>query len=109
MKTKFLVVAFCLAVFAVGLVTSDVAESRALSRNLGGVNLAGYCQQVVKYSGAELVANNVYGWRCWKNEGEFKYWTEITVTGACQWQYKNRYAYARYRSYSNPYSWYCND
>ena len=36
MKTKFVLVAFCLAVLAVGLVKSDAAESRTLNRELGG-------------------------------------------------------------------------
>ena len=45
MKTKFVLVAFCLVVLAVGLVKSDAAESRTLKQGAWGVNLAGYCHR----------------------------------------------------------------
>lgn len=109
MKTKILVVAFCMLMLSVSLIPLDVAEAQPLSRVLGGVNLSGYCRDVVKYEKAELIANNVYAWRCVKTENGFPVWTAISVTGACQWQYGNRYAYALYRRWGDPYSWYCND
>jgi hypothetical protein len=110
MKSKLLAVAFCLAIFTIGMVPPDAVEAQPLRyRTLGGVNLSAYCQHL-GYQTATLVApKNVNCWRCYKQQNGWQYWTDISVTNACRWQYNNKYAYGWYSQFSNPYSWVCRD
>lgn len=52
-------------------------------RQLGGVDLNGYCRSV-GYGGAKLLANNPYGWVCFNSGDDLM--ASITVNDACQWQ-----------------------
>lgn len=52
-------------------------------RQIGGVDLNGYCQSV-GYGGAKLLVNNPYGWVCFNSGDDLM--ASITVNDACQWQ-----------------------
>lgn len=121
---NFLVVAiFCCFMIGISLVSAveaksanddtqissmDTAAKRPTERqSLGGVNLSAYCKSL-GYTKATLVHHNVYGWRCYKHEGQ-GLWAGLNVTLACRKQYKrdDNDAYAQYLDFNNPYSWVC--
>lgn len=84
----------------------DTAAKRPTERrSLGGVNLSAYCKSL-GYTKATLVHHNVYGWRCYKHQGQ-GLWAGLSVTQACKKKYGFDDAYAQYLDFNNPYSWVC--
>jgi hypothetical protein len=80
--------------------------AHAASR-LGGVSMAGACQNQWPGSDVVLLNNTVYGWKCrfWSSLGP-TYW-DINVTKQCNDQYHKSNAYGAFSDYNNPYSWSC--
>ncbi|WP_033343181.1 hypothetical protein [Catenuloplanes japonicus] len=72
------------------------------SKQLGGVNLVGYCKSK-GYNNAALVDSTAYGWRCLS----VKKTDSINMTDACKWQYKTTTAIDRMEKYTDPNSWKC--
>ncbi len=70
---------------------------------LGGVNLNGYCKSIGD-TGASLDGKTAFDWHCVTQSGAH---VGITVTAACQWQYKRSDASALWNNYFSPYSWRC--
>lgn len=74
------------------------------------VNMNLVCQQNMHNTswGAKLVANNVYGWRCWNRAYPEQYWLGpffgADVNYYCS-AVEGTSAY--YTDYNNPNSWYC--
>ena len=84
------------------------APQSAAASTLVNMNLV--CQQNMHSTswGAKLVANNVYGWRCWNRAYPEQYWL-----GPFYGADVNYYCSAvegtssYYTNYNDPYSWYC--
>jgi hypothetical protein len=81
---------------------SHAQAQPAKPRELGGVELGGYCQSIGHW-GAILEENHAFGWKC----HEANQRSGIDMSDACRWQYSNPAAIATFRDARNPYSWYC--
>ncbi len=73
------------------------------ARDLGGINLNGYCQ-AGGYTGVSLDGKTAYDWRCVSQSGQH---VGIDMSHACYWQYNNVSIVARMANYYNPSSWQC--
>jgi hypothetical protein len=74
---------------------------------LGGVSIQGACNAQFPGTTADVVQNNVYGWRCktyWS--GGPVYYSGIDLSRQCRAQYGSS-ASANYTNYNDPYSWRC--
>lgn len=87
--------------FALGSLTYPLT---AEARELGGINLNQYCQNLYG-RGARAVnpQNNAWGWRCRVGQDD----VSISMDNACRIQYNNQRAYSRATNPSDPYSWKC--
>lgn len=68
-----------------------------------GLDLTNYCR-LKGWSYATLVSFNAYGWVCIGYDGSQH---GMDLNQACNWQYGYTWS-ARFRSFSDPYSWECN-
>ena len=73
------------------------------STNLGGINVAGYCQSI-GYVNGSLDGSTAFNWNCDKADGTR---VGINMDSACQWQYSRNDVTAIMLKLSNPYSWQC--
>ena len=96
-----------LTAIALALGASVVAAMPAhASTMLGGVNVDRACAWQ-HGTGADLVAWNVYGWRCIYHGAYITVnWGGVNLNQECASEYGST-AYARYLDYNNPYSWRC--
>jgi hypothetical protein len=71
--------------------------------NVGGLYLNSYCQEN-GWSYSEANSNSdADSWYCKGNKSTEK----ININSACQWQYGNSQAVAKYENANDPYSWSC--
>ena len=102
-RVRILGVAVVAAVLALAAFASHSSHTEAAE---GGINIDAYCQyRFLGSARAQLVPPyNVYSWVCRYIGGQAY---GINLNDACKWQYGRWWASAAYRSYWNPYSWYC--
>jgi hypothetical protein len=95
------------AAIALALGVGGVATAPAhASAMLGGVNVTRACT-IQHLTGADLVAWNVYGWRCIYHGAYITVnWGGVNLNQECASEYGSG-AYAGYLDYNNPYSWRC--
>ena len=82
--------------------THSSSSGSSAPRDLGAPNFSAWCTD--QGDAVELVRQNITGWVCVTSAGNQ---TDINVTLVCIDQYNDPYAVAKYTSYSNPNSWYC--
>ncbi|MEU4522149.1 hypothetical protein AB0F52_25955 [Amycolatopsis sp. NPDC024027] len=86
-----------------------VAAPASAATVLGGVDMQAACNNQYPGQGrlAKIRTMNVYGWKCVSGavpvaDGDIDVWKQ------CRTQYNRANAYGGFRSYSDPYSWYCS-
>ncbi len=109
--------ALALGVAVASLITPMGAGEAHAATKLGDVNLRAYCKHVYGPEAIVVLAPfevkaDAYGWRCFvarlgpTTPGSPAF-THISINDACKWQYRKPTAFARYRSFSDAYSWEC--
>jgi hypothetical protein len=74
-------------------------------QQLGGMNLASYCNSIGDIGGASLDGSTAYSWNCVTSSGSH---VPISMDDVCAWQYPyNEGAFSKYGSINDPDSWQC--
>lgn len=107
------------ALFGSGAVAPQEAHAYAFGwsnnyRDLGGLNLDGYCRSRSN-DGAELLQWNAGGWKCYDDvgwnfqivNGQERFYHDISVDDACRWSTGNPKAFGVFKDWSNPNSIRC--
>ncbi|WP_214104162.1 hypothetical protein [Acrocarpospora catenulata] len=85
-------------------VTVTLATAPAY-RQLGGLDLGGYCKSIGHIGGVSLDGTDAYSWKCVTSSGAH---IGMDMDDACAWGYRTvAAAFSRYSTFSNPYSWQC--
>lgn len=120
--------ALMLTVVALSTLVFDIHAANAAPRDVGGLNLAGYCDYKYDVTSPKVYGDgwlilkenqrNAYGWRCVSftaiafpgttNVAQSIHEYDIDTNAVCRWQYPQvRGVYAQTLHWQDPYSWRC--
>lgn len=99
--------------------TAVVMAAPAQAKELGGVNVQGWCTTFmiapqIADPARPLNTADAYSWRCWhkaesgRNGGKPWAFSGVDMNAACRWQYNNNKAWAKPLNPQNAYTWRCN-